>query len=527
MRKFNNNSLILFTTALKCLVPQTGDESRSCKQKRDKGGKKLIPFYASFFRAGSLTFAFLLLPWLSYAQSGWGPDQRLVFMQGGGWYPRAVCCGDTIHLVWWQAYIGHDEVFYKRSTDAGWTWEADVLLSVEDSQSSVLPQVAVSGNIVHVIWHEEDFGILYRRSTNSGVTWQDIDSIIPGIGYSSIQAFNDTVYISGISGGILQFTKSIDGGNNWELPINITSASASPILKTISNNTLNLVVSYRGYPAVEIYHVRSFSAGELWTDSQVVSEFDSIGSQRPAMDTDDSSGIHITWYDYKYSPYPWTGDIFYRASRDSGNTWEPIDSLTVQHRAVASDILAEGNNLHLVWEDDRNDFGNNFEIYYRMSTDLGQTWGPEVRLTNELYWSIRPSLACGGGYLHLFWQDRREYGNNGSSAPLYYKRKDLSGGISEAEQVSVSSRIKVGVCPNPFSDQIKIRCWMLDTGYSINNLITKIFDISGKEVIYQVISKKAKGKMVKIDTKDLPCGVYFVEVRAGDRCVVKKVIKIE
>jgi len=36
-----------------------------------------------------------------------------------------------------------------------------------------------------------------------------------------------------------------------------------------------------------------------------------------------------------------------------------------------------------------------------------------------------------------------------------------------------------------------------------------------------------KDEGIIIDTKDLPGGVYFVMVRAGDGCVVKKVVKIE
>ncbi len=455
------------------------------------------------------------------AQSGWSEDQRLVFMQGAGWYPKAACNGDTIHLVWWQAYIAHDEVFYKRSTDAGKTWGPDVLLSIEDTQSSIARGVAVVDSVVHVIWHEYNYGLLYRRSINGGETWLNIDSIVPGMGYSSICATGDTVYIAGTIGslGVLRFTKSFDSGNSWEPIQEITSAHDSPTLRIISNNVLDVIVSYEYVP--EIYNVRSFDGGQTWLDSQLVSEGIGSGSQEPAMDTDDSNGIHITWYDYKYSPYPWTGDIFYRASRDSGNTWEQIDSLTVEHRAVASDILAEGSNLHLVWEDDRHGFNNNFEIYYRMSTDLGQTWGSEVRQTDALYHSYCPSLACGSGYLHLFWQDRREYGNNGSSAPLYYKRKDLSGAITEGGRFPLNSMLKFNVYPNPFGTDVRLL--ITDDRYKeIENI--KIFDVSGKEVM--VYEMKQKEREIRVDCKDLAAGVYFLQVEAGDGSVIKKVVKV-
>jgi hypothetical protein len=161
-----------------------------------------------------------------------------------------------------------------------------------------------------------------------------------------------------------------------------------------------------------------------------------------------------------------------------------------------------------------------------MSSDLGQSWGSEVRLTDTLNWSRRPSLTCdgNGNYLHLFWFDLRDDPRN-IVGEIYYKRKDLLWGISEAGQVSVSSKIKVEVYPNPFSQEIRIRYMMQDARYKIKDISIRIFDISGKEVVYKSMKDDISG--VKINTKDLPCGVYFVEVRADAGLMVKKVIKIK
>jgi hypothetical protein len=469
--------------------------------------------------------SFLLLTTYLYAQAGWSVDRRLIYRPGDSYNPEAACSGDTIHLVWWESYA-YDEVFYKRSTDAGFTWEDDVMLSVEDTWWSVFPQVAVSGNDVHVIWGDHGFGLFYRRSTDGGTTWGNIDSLIPGIGYSSIQAFGDTVYVCGAGGSQadLPFTKSIDGGNNWAPIVNITTAGASPTLRVISNNVSNIIISYRGATDGEVYSVHTYNSGETWSDSQMVSDDDGIASQRPAMDTDNNDGIHITWYDYKYSPYPWTGDILYRASKDSGNTWFDIDSLTISHRAVVSDILAEDNNLHLVWEDDRYDFNDNFEIFYRMSADLGQTWGSEVRLTDTLNWSRMPSLACDGHYLHLFWSDERD-DTSGHQGEIYYKRKDLLVPIYEENRLTLLGKSKFEACPNPFKEEIRIKPMNHDTRYKIENVSIKIFDILGKEVIAYEVKEKLGG--LKISTRNLPSGVYFIKIKVCSDIVLKKVIKVE
>ncbi|MGQ9665622.1 MAG: T9SS type A sorting domain-containing protein, partial [bacterium] len=246
---------------------------------------------------------------------------------------------------------------------------------------------------------------------------------------------------------------------------------------------------------------------------------DGIGSPHPAMDTDDSSGVHITWYDYKYSPYAWTGDIFYRASRDSGNTWEPIDSLTVMHRAVASDILAEGNNLHLVWEDDRNGFDENFEIYYRMSTDLGRSWGPEERLTYANNWSRRPSLACDGQYLHLFWFDLRDDPTN-RVGEIYYKRKTLVG-INDTQPVKYLSPCLSLDCPTILRRNSSIR---YDLGSNKDGEI-ELIDAMGR-VIETFPLHHVSGEFVFPYNKEVQDGVYFIMLKAGLTYITKKVVVV-
>lgn len=486
--------------------------------------KRLVRVYFSvLIFSFLLPTAYSLVPTFSFAQSDWSEDRRLTYFPGYSYDPRAACFGDTIHLVWWESYISQ-EVFYKRSTDAGETWGADVLLSIEDTQSSVLPRVAVSDNIVHAIWFEDDYGLLYRRSLDGGSTWQDIDSIVPGMTYSSIYSTGDTVYIAGTIGslGVLRFTKSYDKGNTWQPITEITKASSSPCIRAIANNDLSLVVSYdkSGSPVgVEVYHVLTSDGGDTWLDSVMLSHNDSISGQWPAMDTDDSGGVHISWFDYKYSPYAWTGDIFYRASRDSGQTWEEIDSLTVMHRAVASDILAEGTNLHLVWEDDRNDFNDNFEIYYRMSTDLGQTWEPEVRLTDTLNWSRRPSLACGGQYLHLFWFDLRDDTSN-IVGEIYYKRKNLVG-IDEAKKSRTNAAGLSVNCPTFLKKHYSI---FYNLGnYTKGELL--IIDVTGRTVKSFPVHQSS-GEFVFPHNREVQQGIYFIMLRAGGSYTTRKVLVV-
>jgi hypothetical protein len=483
-----------------------------------------------------LIFYFFLLASKLYAQDGWSPDVRIGYLSGDHWNPRAAACDSNVHVVYYRWWVENDtvykEIYYKRSTDAGTTWEDDVLLSNQDDINSIMPDVAVKGDTVIVVWFGYQSGVLeYRRSINCGVTWLPIDTIncLFTLGYPSIDIVIDTVYISAegyLDGEFpLCFTKSTDGGVTWDSVTQIYDEMFPHTHITVTCSNINIVYEAPDtlYGATEVFNIGSQDGGQTWDIPVIISDEDSVNSPRP-FNTSWPGGTAATWYDYKYSPYPWTGDIFFRRKTDSlGNNWDEIDSLTTDHRAVWSDILAESTHLHVVWEDERNDPGNNFEIYYRESTDLGTTWLLEVRLTDASWHSYRPSLACGGGYLHCFWYDRRDYGNNGAGV-LYYKRKDLSQSVVETNMFPLSSLLKFDVYPNPFYDILNIRIELRAKGIE-KNLDVKLYDILGKEVVGYDLNEKTD--RITIDTKDLPCGVYFVQIQAGGESGIRKVIKIK
>ncbi|MGQ9702880.1 MAG: WD40/YVTN/BNR-like repeat-containing protein, partial [bacterium] len=228
---------------------------------------------------------------------------RLTYFWGCSYHPRAACNGDTVHLVWWEHYgvSGQlrEEVFYKRSTDAGETWGEDLRLTPEDSVSAVTPSIAVFGNDIHVTWKETYayyYAICYRRSADGGNSWGPIDTLHKTNmddmwGEPSMCVIGDTVYLAVVrDDGNLLFLRSTNNGINWDSARVVGEGAAHPQLKISKSNHLILVASVDGSEIIEILFYKSFDGGSNWFDSQVVSEDDGIGSPHPAMDTDDSSG---------------------------------------------------------------------------------------------------------------------------------------------------------------------------------------------------------------------------------------------
>src|SRR4030095_10519937 len=120
-------------------------------------------------------YFFFALPCFLYSQ--WQSDIRLTNNAGqsylcsnNSWSIAA--SGDVLHVTWSDNRDGNNEIYYKRSTNAGVSWGTDTRLTV-NSWNSALPCIAVSGGIVLVSWNEDRDGnkeIYYKRSTNGGAS---------------------------------------------------------------------------------------------------------------------------------------------------------------------------------------------------------------------------------------------------------------------------------------------------------------------------------------------------------------------
>ena len=90
--------------------------------------------------------------------------------------------GSILHLIWPDSRNGDWELYYKRSTDGGGTWDADVKLT--SGVDLFRLGTAISGSAIHVVWGsrscalQTDVGlhtwgeIYYKRSIDSGETWE-------------------------------------------------------------------------------------------------------------------------------------------------------------------------------------------------------------------------------------------------------------------------------------------------------------------------------------------------------------------
>jgi hypothetical protein len=333
-------------------------------------------------RTGILAFCSGLLILALGARASWEPAKRLTWTAGSSSYPAiAVDPLDNLHVVWEEDISGNSEVYYKKSTDGGATWTGAKRLTWT-AGDSLQPAIAVdSGGALHVVWMDYTPGnpkIYYRKSSTGGDSWSS------------------------------SRTLTLTGG-----------AAGSPAIAVDSFDNLHMSWNAATLEGTDIFYKKSTDGGASWTPSQRLTWTPGI-SRDPALAVGSSANIHVVWEDNA----PGNSDIYYRKSGDGGASWSTVRRLTWTAGSSISAVLAVAPSgaLHVFWGDDT---PGNDEIYAKRSTDGGDNWTANQRLTWISGDSIRPAAAVdSSGNLHLFWADAI-FG----SYDIYYK-KSTNGGAT-------------------------------------------------------------------------------------------------
>ncbi|MEW6070832.1 MAG: sialidase family protein, partial [Candidatus Thermoplasmatota archaeon] len=205
----------------------------------------------------------------------------------------------------------------------------------------------------------------------------------------------------------------------WSEDIRISNASGDSIHPSIavdSKGCIHVVWQDSRTGDWKIYYARSRDKGEHWEEKVVA---DLQGSDNtPSIIVDQNNVIHMVWSGATLEE-PYT-EVYYKNSTDEGNTWSKDVRLTyAPDDSHVPKIVAYGNTLHVVWSDKRS---GDFEIYYKRS-DGGNNWTADVRLTNAVGMSQVPTVSVASpSQVVVTWTDQRD-GNR----EIYYKKSVDSG----------------------------------------------------------------------------------------------------
>lgn len=445
----------------------------------------------------------------SFLNGQWEPDVRLTYndsisftSETNAWCVAA--SGDTVHVIWQDGRdAGYSEIYYKRSIDDGTSWESDFRLT-DDPAISRLPAIAVSGSNIHVVWYDFRDGnpeIYYKRSTDGGTTWE-LDTRLTN---TSANSFRPSVAVSGsnvhlvweegFSGGYdIYHKRSTDGGITWE-PSNLLSNdpanSLSPSI-AISDSVVHVVWmdNRNGTNNYEIYYKRSTNEGVTWgPETRLTSDPAWSGPTSIAVS---GLNIHVAWSESRDG----NAEVYYKHSTDGGTNWGSDTRLTnAPYTAFGPSVAVSDLNVHIAWWDAR-DTGNQEEIYYKYSSDNGTTWEPDTRLTNDPSFSEYSSVAVSDSVVHVVWMDRRD-----GNWEIYYKRNPTgNAGVKESSEIRGKKlETKLWLTPNPFVT------FTTALGHETEKFI--LYDITGKQIGTYI------GNCIG---SDISSGIYFLKELGKD-----------
>jgi len=363
-----------------------------------------------------LTAAFLALFTIQTSAQTWSAPVRLTWTANDSSYPAiAADPSGGVHVVWYDKTFGNIELFYKRSTNAGTTWQAPVRLTWNDGYSNFQKITTDSSNGIYIVWADStSFGyeIYLKKSTNNGanwsapnrLTWMDYNSIHPAIATSSGSKIH-IVWSQEKSSGYseIYYKRSIDGGASWLPPTRLTwnsGRSFYPSIAAEATNYVYIVWQDESPGNFEVFYKRSINGGTSWSAPTRLT-WNSGDSEDPIVAVDSTGIVHVVWRDTSYG----NTEILYKRSSNHGFSWSAPTRLTWSSANSYSPAVAvdSGNGVHVVFRDDT---PGNGEIYYKSSPNGGLTWSGLTRLTWNSGGSLFPVVAVDStDGVHVAWEE--------------------------------------------------------------------------------------------------------------------------
>ena len=335
-----------------------------------------------------------------------------------------------LHVVWadYRYPPNTSEIMYRRSTDGGDTWRPAVRVSHHPADSDY-PSLAVSDDIVHVVWQDDrdgGFEIYHRASSDGGLSWSEArnlsrngaDSRLP-----AITAGDGAVLVvwedSRNGASELYQVRSVDGGQSWTAPLRLTDAPGDSGVPSLSSGAGMVYLVWQDARSGhnEVYLQRSPDHGASWSDAMRLT-YGSVSSETPSLEVSGGS-LHLCWVDRRDDRSFF--EVYSMTSPDGGDSWSSVHRLShATGNSFVPSIEAGGDNVVVLWHDER---AGRPDIYYSESVDRGRTWSPEANLSNDPADSYSPFVALTGRTVHVIWQDGRNPGPYNHD--IFYQRGTL------------------------------------------------------------------------------------------------------
>lgn len=378
--------------------------------------------------------------------------------------PRFWADGDNYYLAWSK----WGDIQFRRSLDAGETWEPAIELYTAFDYGGGYPAVAASDDNVYVVYYRNTAGdsqIFMCKSHDNGQTFSNEIQITTAIRNAitpMITADGDDVYVVYEDRDVdwtyqIYLLHSDDAGNTWSDPVQISDPTYHSRWARIEVDNDMLYAVWNAnvgddYDDLDIFFSKSADQGSTWSDPINISNNMAYNARLALAAIDDD--IYIA------SSAKIDGiqtDIMFYQSYDQGETW--TDGVNLADNPGTSsrpDLFVTSstnsqNRVYLIWSD--RTYAPDYQAYLRYSYDNGTTWSDNVLVSQETGDAIWPQMIGSAGEeedtLYAGWAhaaagtfDYEIYGRRGTSD--YMNLGFITGTVTDdegtlLENVSVSA----------------------------------------------------------------------------------------
>lgn len=465
--------------------------------------------------------------------------------------------GNTV-IGGWNQYIdgGGLVMGVGRSTDGGHTWTSTTIAG-HTALSDPAVKSSGGGNWFFAYLANggpggTDIDIYVRRSTDDGASW------LSPVDASQNGSFDDKPYIAtrgndvlvgwadfGFSPAKLKTSRSTNGGTSFGaitiLSVNSTAGNgACPVIAPNGDYFMFWRDSFQD----SLWVSRSTNQGTSWTPDRGIVGMNPLptplpGNFRvvnlPSAAVDPLTGdLVVVWNDQLLG----NPDILSVRSTDSGATWSaPVrvnDDAGTAAQWFPWICFDENGVAHVVWYDRRND-ASDIDVYYAKSTDGGQTFEANVRITAESFPVVLPwettlkfigdynGIAASATTIYPFYQDSRR-----GEQDVYVSL--LPNGTTDVTSPDLTAASwSMHASPNPFETSTRIILRQAPPAIE-SEVPVAILDASGRRVRSLLAEPVGDELHAVWDGNDAggrraAAGVYYVRAR-DDESLEARIVRV-
>jgi|GEM_PF-3511463 len=484
-----------------------------------------------------IVFVVLMGLLISPAHAQWTEPVRI--SDSLGMLPFAAVIGDSIHVVFERS----QKFGYVNSSDNGITWGDVTFPASIFNGNNYHPFIMESAGKLHVVWRSFPIGnprqqIFHFSSSDGGNSWSDRHQVFNNnsamLKYPRLAAVGDTLFFSCRTVSMLLSFRSLDGGVTWG---DSAVVESGPIV--IDHDQIMLYAQGRVHlvyqlalvgdsVGIEIYHSYSDDYGLTWSERYPLSTLEPIPNvkhgQAPSAYIDSAGNIIAAWYDYKYgSACGFTGDILARISTDNGDSWLPESRLTFTQTGSGSSVLIVNDTLYSVWSDDIINGCFSDRLMYSFSTDWGVSWANPTTMSDfydlsELDPYLFYTSDGSNTFLHCVFRRELQPG-----ADIFYSRNAIVTEIIDLDKSQLPENIQITAYPNPFNSRTIMAYRNLKGGE------IEIYNITGQKV--KTLTTNNKEGQIEWDARDalgnkVSTGIYFARARAPQEYITIKLLNL-